>query len=60
MNLQSQWSDDLVEGIVVANYDKQLFGKISRFDNSGEIDIHWSKKDRIKNYSNKINKKQEE
>ena len=53
MNLQSQWSDDLVEGIVVANYEKQLFGKISRFDSSGEIDIHWSKKGMIKNYSTK-------
>ena len=50
MNLQSKWSDDLVEGIVVANYDKQLFGKISRFDSSGEIEEHWSK-NKIRNYS---------
>ena len=51
MNMESRWADDLVEGIVVANYDKQLFGKISRFDVSGEIDEHWSSKEKINNHA---------
>lgn len=50
MNKKSLWSDDFVEGIVVKNYDKQMFGKISRFDNSGEIDEHWTN-NKIRNYS---------
>lgn len=54
MKLKSQWSNDMVEGIVVANYGKQSFGKISRFDVSGEIDEHWSSKEKINNHSSSI------
>ena len=50
---KSAWSDDKVEGIVVANYEKQIFGKISRFDFSGEIEENWSKKQKILNHSEK-------
>ena len=50
MKKKSLWSDDFIEGIVVKNYNKQLFGKISRFDNSGEIEEHWSN-NKIRNYS---------
>ena len=50
LSLKSRWSDDNVEGIVIANYKKQIFGKISRFDVSEEIEKHHLRKEKIFNY----------
>jgi hypothetical protein len=49
MDRTSQWSDEKVEGIVIKNYQKQLFGKISRFDFSKEIQENYLRKKKILN-----------
>jgi len=55
LNLHEDWStnpDEKIEGIVVKNYNKQLFGKISRFDWTGEINENHLRKQKIKNRGN--------
>ena len=44
MNSKTPWGNDIVEGVVIKNYNTQTFAKISRFDFSGEITKHHRRK----------------
>lgn len=51
LNVQSIFGQSKIEGIVIKNYDKQLFGKIVNPEFEEEIDSgeHWTKKKLVKN-----------
>lgn len=52
LSIKSQYGENKIEGIVIKNYEKQLFGKIVNPEFEEEIDrngIHWSKKKIIRN-----------
>ncbi len=48
LEMKSEYGDSRIEGIVVKNYDKQLFGKVVNPEFEYEIDStnHWMKKEK--------------
>jgi hypothetical protein len=48
---KSAFGDQQIEGVVIKNYDKQLFGKIvnPKFDNEVDDSEHWLRKKRVSN-----------
>jgi hypothetical protein len=51
LETKSAFGDEQIEGVVIKNYDKQLFGKIvnPRFDNEVDDSAHWLRKKRVSN-----------
>lgn len=48
---KSAFGDEQIEGVVIKNYDKQIFGKIvnPKFDNEVDDSDHWLRKKRVSN-----------
>jgi len=51
LDSKSAFGDEQIEGVVVKNYDKQIFGKIvnPKFDNDVDDSEHWLRKKRVSN-----------
>lgn len=50
LNLPSAYGASHLEGIVIKNYEKQIFGKIVRVEFTQGIDKHWMKKPKVFNW----------
>jgi RNA ligase-like protein len=48
-----KWGDENIEGVVIKNYEKQLFGKIVReeFIKGIELEGHWTKRKGVPQYN---------